>query len=380
MHCPKCGTDNTEEGRSYLEVPAGSSSQKPRRRESSLGRVSFMLAILSFISSVVPIVAVMTGGIGIKSDILELILPLLIMLTPSLAAVALLVGVIELIRVAFAHNRPEGKGFAIAGVVLSASWLMLLFILCRPPVKRPPPELRQKAQLHILDAALELFASEVNGYPPSDALDKDKNSYCGAMKLCKAMMGQDLLGFHPDSHFRCDGTNDYHNPLYGPATLQARKGPFLPVEMSNAYQLKDIYKDVWLFDRNSYIICDTFTKQRHAGKKTGMPILYYKADKSKTKHNLENPDDPNNIYNYKDNYALLELGVPDDPNTKHPLFTDPKIFYEVTKNYNITTQSRPCRADSYILLSAGFDGLYGTKDDIGNFEMRWKPGQKGKNK
>jgi len=380
MHCPKCRTDNTEEGRSYLEVPAGSSCQKPRRRESSLGRVSFMLAILSFIGSVVPIAAVVTGGIGIKSGILELILPLLIMLTPLLAAVALLVGVIELIRAAFAHNRPEGKSFAIAGVVLSASWLTLLFILCRPPVKRPPPELRQKAQLHILDAALELFASELDGYPPSDAMDKDKKPYCGAMKLCEAVMGQDLMGFHPGSHFRRDGTNDYNNPIYGPATLPARKGPFLPPETANAYQLKDIYKNVGPFDRNSYVICDVFAKKRYSGKNTGMPILYYKADTSKNAHNLDNPDDTNNIYNYKDNYALLELGVPEEQDKKHLLFTDPKIFCKMTKNYMITTQSRPCRADSYVLISAGLDGLYGTKDDIGNFEMGWKPGQKGKNK
>ena len=30
--------------------------------------------------------------------------------------------------------------------------------------------------------------------------------------------------------------------------------------------------------------------------------------------------------------------------------------------------NRPYRADSYILMSAGFDGLYGTKDDVFNFE------------
>jgi hypothetical protein len=354
-------------------MPAGSSGPKPRRRESSLGRISFILAILSFIGLVVPIVAVVTGITGIKSDILELILPLLIMLMPSLAVVALLVGVVELIRITLAHKRTEGKGFAIAGVALSASCMLtLLFIMSRRPVKIPPPS-RQKAQLHSIDAALELFACEVDTYPPSDALDPTGKPYCGAMKLCEAMMGQDLMGFYPESRFKRDGTNDYNNPIYGPATLQARKGPFLPPETAKTYQLKDIYKDVGPFDRNSYVICDTYTQKRHSGTRTGMPILYYKADTSKNAHNLENPDDPNNIYNYKDNYALLKLGVPDDPSKKHPLLTDPKIFYEITKNYNIATQNLPWRADSYILLSAGQDGLYGTKDDVGNFEMRWRP-------
>jgi hypothetical protein len=31
---------------------------------------------------------------------------------------------------------------------------------------------------------------------------------------------------------------------------------------------------------------------------------------------------------------------------------------------------RPYRRDSYILISAGYDGLYGTADDVLNFE--WK--------
>jgi hypothetical protein len=372
MFCPKCGTENPDNARLCQSCSWDLTNISTNAQRSPSTRTLAILSLVLSISSIALLIllAAINKLLGIVG---------IVLVGPQTAIIALVLGAISLIKT------KKGRSSAIAGVIISALWLVVLvgtyFVYTHPHIRRVPGRLvRQRVQLHILDAAIELFASELKGYPPSDAMDKDKKPYCGAMKLCEAMMGQDLLGFHPDSHFRCDGTNDYHNPLYGPATLQARKGPFLPVEMSNAYQLKDIYKDVWLFDRNSYIICDTFTKQRHAGKKTGMPILYYKADKSKTKHNLENPDDPNNIYNYKDNYALLELGVPDDPNTKHPLFTDPKIFYEVTKNYNITTQSRPCRADSYILLSAGFDGLYGTKDDIGNFEMRWKPGQKGKNK
>ena len=29
---------------------------------------------------------------------------------------------------------------------------------------------------------------------------------------------------------------------------------------------------------------------------------------------------------------------------------------------------RPCNPDTYILISAGFDGVYGTGDDIVNYE------------
>ncbi len=34
--------------------------------------------------------------------------------------------------------------------------------------------------------------------------------------------------------------------------------------------------------------------------------------------------------------------------------------------------SRPYRSDSFILLSAGFDGEYGTRDDVYNFQKTLK--------
>lgn len=375
MFCPKCGTKNPDDVRSCQSCSwdltnVSSSVQIPDTR-------IYTLAILSLVLSVLSIVLfILLARIGIPWRIRGIIL-----VSQLMAITGLVLGIIAMAKVKENTGALKGRNLAIVGIVVAAVWVSLLFVYnLLTPVKRFPPSLKQKAQLHSIDAALELFASELDAYPPSDAMDKDKKPYCGAMKLCEAIMGQDLMGFHPDSHFRRDGTNDYNNPIYGPATLQARKGPFLPIGMSNAYQLKDIYKDVGSFDGNSYVICDVFAKMRPSGKRIGMPILYYKADTSKTNHDLENPDDPNNIYNYKDNYALLELGVPEEQDKKHPLFTDPKIFYKMTKNYMITTQSRPCRADSYVLISAGLDGLYGTKDDIGNFEMGWKPGQKGKNK
>jgi len=378
MFCPKCGTENPNNAKTCYSCGHDlenvcPSTQKKTAKTSTIAVISFIFALLSiaFIGSL-PSVA------PVKSTILLVVWAILLT-----AILSMVLGIIALVKIPNSKGRLKGLPYAVIGILISLFIFLIGLILPSLNVSpRPAREVRQKAQLHFINAALELFANKFyfNGYPPSDALDPTGKPYCGAMKLCEAVMGQDLMGFHPDSHFRRDGTNDYNNPLYGPATLQARKGPFLPIENANAYQLKDIYKDVGPFDRNSYVICDVFTKKRYSSKNTGMPILYYKADTSKNAHNLDNPDDPNNIYNYKDNYALLELGVPEEQDKKHPLFTDPKIFYEMTKNYMITTQSRPCRADSYVLISAGIDGLYGTKDDIGNFEMGWKPRQKGKNK
>jgi hypothetical protein len=46
---------------------------------------------------------------------------------------------------------------------------------------------------------------------------------------------------------------------------------------------------------------------------------------------------------------------------------DKDKFYVITRDEKITSMARPMRSDSYILISAGFDGLYGTSDDVFNF-------------
>lgn len=324
-----------------------------------------MLAVLAFILSIVgiPTVFIPTG------------VPCLFV--PLLAIPSIIIGIVSLIVIKRSKGELEGIFIAGTGIVLSSIWVTFFFV-CIPmlgKVKRSAYEVKQKAQLKSIDTAIELFNSEFDGYPPSDELDGDGKPYCGAIKLCEASMGRDLQGFHPDSKFRREGKDDSGIPLYGSQTVDVRKGPYLPLETANAFPLKYIYENVGPFDGNDFVHCDVFRKvtNRTTGKKAGMPILYYKADISKTAHNIDDPDDPNNIYDYKDNHALLALGVPGKPEQKHPLYENPKIFYEMTKDYMNKNQSKPNNAETFILISAGVDGLYGTKDDVANFEMGWKP-------
>jgi len=242
-------------------------------------------------------------------------------------------------------------------------------------IKRYAFDVGQMVQLFNIDTAIELFNSEFDRYPPSDALDEDGRPYCGAMKLCEAVMGRDLMGVHPNSRFRSDGTDNSGNPLYGSNTFDVRRGPYLPPENGRAYHLRDLYENVGPFDGNTFVTCDIYKTivNISTGKTIHMPVLYYRADTSKSAHDVNDPNNPENIYNYRDNQALLALGVPDEPGQKHPLYANPKIFYEMTRDYKSTKVGRPVRADTYILLSAGKDGLYGTKDDIPNFAMQWKP-------
>jgi type II secretory pathway pseudopilin PulG len=250
-------------------------------------------------------------------------------------------------------------------------------------VRRIARKVSQKNQFHSIDVAMEMFRAEFDGYPDSGALDPAGASYCGAMKLAEAMVGQDLLGFHPDSRFLADGSDGAGNPLYfypGPpplVNLQARKEHYLPLENSNAYELKDIYPSIGTsaFIGDRFVLCDEYTRVMNisTGKKIGMPILYYKANTSLVAHDLANENNPQNMYKYQDNQDLIGLGKPWNPpapagtGTPHTLFTDPLQFYRSTWNDKISSMDRPYRVDSYILISAGFDGEYGTPDDVFNF-------------
>jgi hypothetical protein len=98
---------------------------------------------------------------------------------------------------------------------------------------------------------------------------------------------------------------------------------------------------------------------------TGLAILYFKADTLVTDHSAGTPD--TNIYDVEDNYTLYDLPKPGTSDV-HPLSSDYEPFYEATTNPNFTTPVRPYRAESFILMSAGRDGLYGTADDVFNFE------------
>lgn len=268
------------------------------------------------------------------------------------------------------------KGVAkrrIVLLVIIALFCVLGFLGYRSAV-RFATDIKQCAMFASVEAATELFDSTFGGYPPSDANDTTGSPYCGAMKLAEAMVGQDQMGFHPMSVFRADGLDPYTlAPLYTLDTLKVRPGPFLPLQNATLHKLVDIFGkgNAGPFREDVLVMCDVFERDRPDGKKTGMPVLYYRANTSATLHDVNEPDNPQNIYHYKDNETLIKLGVPGKPGQTHPL-ADPRRFYLNIQNDRLKVMSRPYRANSYILISAGYDGLYGTRDDICNFDWHYR--------
>ena len=295
-------------------------------------------------------------------------------------------------RIKRTNKRAAFTIFELLTVMSIIVTLISLLVPSLNQVKRYAYEVKQRAQLRGIDTAIELFNSEFDGYPDSSPIGPDGAEFCGAMKLAEAVMGQDLMGFHPDSVFRSDGLDGTGKVLYPDAnavnpvtyrdSLSIRKGPYLPLEGANTFAVGDLYTNSGPFKPWHFVLCDVFKRVTHrtTGKKVGMPILYYKANTANFNHNIANPDDPGNIYSYWDNQSLLTLGKPWESgildSSPHRLAIENGQagvrFYMNTKNHRVTTATRPHRADTFILISAGYDGEYGTPDDICNYEWKYR--------
>ena len=275
----------------------------------------------------------------------------------------------------------QGK-LGVAAWIVFLLALAFLCILAVDSVRRPGLNRRrnilQKAQFNAINAATELFNNEFDRYPPSDANDPAGQPYCGAMKLAEALIGRDQQGIHARSAYRVDGLDPNGlKPLYPPkpdvANLKLRKGPFVMAKNANAYRLVDIYGkgNTGPFPEDTLVLCDCYRRAQPGGAKTGMPILYYRANSTGDTHDVNHPDNPQNIYHYQDNQSLVLLGRPGKPGGVHAL-ADPKRFYQNTQSGESRATPEPYRRDSFILISAGSDGEYGTADDICNFDWKYR--------
>ena len=268
-------------------------------------------------------------------------------------------------------------GLTIIELLIVLGIIALLVGLLLPAVsavKKMAKETKQKAQFATIELALEAFKNDYGDYPPSDR-SRAPFIYAGSQKLAEALLGWDLLGFHPNSAWRADGLDVGGGPgTYDPAqtrdingdgspdTFDERKGPYLELANVGAFRLLDLFGTNTLLGPDTYVICDVFGAKKISmanGKivRAGAPILYYKADTSVKRIRA--------IYQSFDNTVLLDFKQMADQRD-HPLRMS-SFFYDYIKDPKITARDWPYRPDSYILISAGADGLYGTPDDITNF-------------
>jgi prepilin-type N-terminal cleavage/methylation domain-containing protein len=305
----------------------------------------------------------------------------------------------------------QKRGFTIVEMLTVMGIIAVLIGLLVPAlnqVKDYTKRVQQKVQFHSIDVAVEMFKNDFGAYPESNDNSLapvsivDPLTYCGANKLAEAMVGWDLLGFHPKSGFTATGINDLNGDgtaaiIYEPISgftegtyaetgkqnIDSRK-KYIDLENANAFQMIDVYQNYGLFRATNFVLCDIYAKKRHAGKKTGMPILYYRA---RTAYQFQDSADTNgaadDTYYFYDNANLMNLNSAEDSTILHPVYAnggsaaDFLSFDEMIVNKDVQNATmavtpggvrKSYRAESYILISAGKDGLYGTSDDIFNFD------------
>jgi type II secretory pathway pseudopilin PulG len=294
----------------------------------------------------------------------------------------------QIVKIAYAKT-----GFTIIELLTILSIIVIIISVLLPAlnmIRWYAKYTTQKNQFRNIDTGLQAYEIDFGEYPDSSEIDATGAKYCGAMKFAEAMAGQDGLGFNPDSKFTADdgsgNTELYPRPAqlgtgWYEENLRKRK-EYLEAKDVQICSLDDFYASSgWDNSSKVALLCDVYKRnelRNSKGKQLGMPILYYKADTSKLLHNVDVPDNPDNIYNYKDNHELVKLGVHWDPTIIHqlyqansgpPLYTptgDPegKVFYEKIMDKSALPIQRPYNKNSYILISAGGDGIYGTSGTL----------------
>ena len=286
-------------------------------------------------------------------------------------------------------------GFTIVELLTVLAIMAMLVAVLIPTlstVQRIAKETKQKAQFTTIELALTAFKNDYGDFPPSNWFAPPVFDYCGAQKLTEALLGWDLRGFHPQSDFRANGRTDKGVFIYDPCNplfIEQRKGPYLELSTTNAFRLGTSGPDRLdgLFDYSTlassapldprtFVLCDVFGVKpmivpgRSGRVIAGAPVLYYRANTSSK--NIDAGSFEDRIYNVRDNVPIVTLRrladwkKPFQFRMQHRI-EDSSYFYEYIRDPKVQGRPWPYRPESYILISAGADGLYGTSDDIRNF-------------
>jgi prepilin-type N-terminal cleavage/methylation domain-containing protein len=328
-------------------------------------------------------------------------------------------------------RRQPARAFTLVELMVVIGIISLLIAIALPAFSAARTAAKRastEAMISTLSTGADMFHADSalgGAYPPSvrtvvqpNPINNSQILVCGANLLVWGLAGADLLGTPGFRDLDNSGTNDIFggwtndmgsNPaqpevnlyaLSGTKPYHPRSGPY--VDLSKVRLTKQMAPNSVKFQvpagggyLDSHAFLDAWDQ----------PILYYKANPNakyiaaEGYSSVGNPDAPSGIYNLFDNAIItgggtdpgMDFGAgrahfsPDRNATNpRPMLGNPTVsptnsafesqnppgsFVRHIFNPSISAVATPHRPDSFILLSAGADGLFGTADDVANFPI-----------
>jgi len=260
-------------------------------------------------------------------------------------------------------------------------------------VKRIAKNLEQKSLFHNIEIGLETYRKDFGEYPESTRRQNGGGGpyYTGAQHLAEAMVGRDSRGFEPMQSRKWSWPGEKPG-LYAPEppdstqevfdkSIARRKPLYVNLKDTGAFLPEEMYSDTGevvskVSKHRAPFLADMFYRKKITVQETGelvkvgTPILYFKANTG-SKIYFKDPAGKTNFqdwkFNYYDNQAVIDLGTMEDQSVSHQM--TPEQFYDSIADRNAPFD-RPLNEKTFILISAGYDGIYGTKDDVTNIKIK----------
>ncbi|MFC1782243.1 type II secretion system protein [Planctomycetota bacterium] len=290
----------------------------------------------------------------------------------------------------------KSKAFSIVELLTVIAVISILLGLTLPALneaKMQAKVMSVRADMKTLEMGLENFAGDMGFYPnsqqrpalvndalPNPNLMKDQ----GAHILFEALVGLDQFGYQKDHFYGINPQGVPYKPgpppRFDPVPTK-RYDLYVQLDPSKVSSLDKCYPDM-VWNNTNPVFVDTLDVDRPR------PILYYRANKNN--HWLAHATMPT-IYEYADNYEITRQSPAFDPT-----FADNGTPWTIARQYfnysihnpdtgiNIENTppfqyktARPYNPETYILISAGRDGVFGPNpnenyenDDIYNFQRK----------